>query len=65
MSGEKTVSIRTVSNSFRVSPEFKQLLVLAAEREHRRQTNFSEMLLYAHCKERGIEGGSETGYVTS
>jgi hypothetical protein len=49
MFGEKTISV-----SFRVSPKYKQLLVLAAEREHRSQTNQLEMLLYNYCQEQGI-----------
>lgn len=53
MSAEKTVSV-----SFRVSPRFKRLLVLAAEKEHRSQTNFLEMLLYRYCEQKEIVGES-------
>ncbi|HZW13216.1 MAG TPA: hypothetical protein VFF81_08505 [Noviherbaspirillum sp.] len=49
MPAEKSVSV-----SFRVSPTFKKLLVLAAEREHRSQTNLLETLLFAHCNKAGI-----------
>ena len=49
MPAEKSVSI-----SFRVSPTFKKLLVLAAEREHRSQTNLLEILLFDHCEQVGL-----------
>ena len=49
MTAEKTVSV-----SFRVSPEFKALLEAAALREHRSQTNMLEILLLDHCRKNGI-----------
>ena len=55
MAAEKTVSI-----SFRVSPEFKALLEAAALREHRSQTNMLEALLLDHCRKHGIQAGSTT-----
>lgn len=56
MSAEKTVSV-----SFRVTPEFKELLVVAAAREQRSQTNLLERLLFDHCRQNGVL--SETGPV--
>lgn len=50
MAAEKTVSV-----SFRVSPEFKALLEEAALREHRSQTNMLETLLLDHCLKHGIQ----------
>jgi uncharacterized protein (DUF1778 family) len=44
---------KTVSINFRVTPEFKALLELAAAQEHRTQTNLLEKLLYDHCKRSG------------
>ena len=53
MAAEKTVSI-----SFRVSPEFKALLEAAALREHRSQANMLEALLLDHCRKNGILASS-------
>lgn len=53
MAAEKSVSV-----SFRVSPEFKALLEAAALREHRSQTNMLETLLLDHCRKNGIQVGS-------
>lgn len=50
MAAEKTVSV-----SFRVSPEFKALLQAAALRERRSQTNMLETLLLEHCRKNGIQ----------
>ena len=41
--------------SFRVTPQFKRALELAAERERRSQTNLVEKLLFDFCKKSGIE----------
>lgn len=49
MSGQKNVSI-----SFRVSPQFKELLEAAAAREHRSLTNMLETLLFAYCEQHGL-----------
>ncbi|MBW8831284.1 MAG: hypothetical protein JF606_18040 [Burkholderiales bacterium] len=49
MRAEKTVSI-----SFRVTPEFKQLLEVAAAREQRSLTNLLEKLLFDHCRQLGV-----------
>ena len=49
MAAEKTVSV-----SFRVTPEFKELLEAAAAREQRSQTNLLEKLLFDHCRQLGV-----------
>lgn len=49
MASEKTVSV-----SFRVSPQFKELLVSAAAHEKRSLTNMLEVLLERHCQTVGI-----------
>lgn len=40
--------------SFRVTPQFKRALEIAAEREQRSQTNLVEKLLFDFCKKSGI-----------
>jgi hypothetical protein len=49
MAAEKTVSV-----SFRVTPEFKELLEVAAAREQRSRTNLLEKLLFDHCRQLGV-----------
>jgi len=49
MTAEKSVSV-----SFRVTRQFKELLERAAEHEHRSQTNMLESLLFEHCNRHGI-----------
>jgi uncharacterized protein (DUF1778 family) len=49
MPAEKTVSV-----SFRVTPEFKELLEVAAAREQRSRTNLLEKLLFDHCRQTGV-----------
>jgi len=49
MPAEKTIAV-----SFRVSPDFKQLLETAAARERRSQTNMLETLLFDFCEQHGI-----------
>lgn len=50
MAAEKTVSM-----SFRVSPRFKALLEVAADRENRSLTNMLETLLFAYCEKQGLK----------
>ncbi len=50
MAAEKTVSM-----SFRVSPQFKALLEVAAARENRSLTNMLETLLLAYCEQHGLK----------
>ncbi|AQV92291.2 DUF1778 domain-containing protein [Cupriavidus necator] len=40
--------------NLRVTPELKELIRLAAEREHRTIANFIEVLVRQHCGEHGI-----------
>lgn len=49
--GEKSETL-----SMRVTPQFKLLLRLAAEREQRSQTNLLEKLLIDYCSKRGLLG---------
>ena len=49
MPAEKSVSV-----SFRVTPEFKELLEVAAAREQRSRTNLLEKLLFDHCRQQGV-----------
>jgi hypothetical protein len=49
MPGEKTVSV-----GFRVTPEFKQLLAIAALHDHRTMTSLLEKLLADHCRSNGL-----------
>ena len=49
MNEEKSESL-----SMRVTPQFKRLLRLAAEREQRSQTNLLEKLLTDHCRSVGL-----------
>lgn len=49
MPAEKSISI-----SFRVTPEFKDLLELAAAKEQRSRTNLVEKLLFDHCRQEGL-----------
>jgi hypothetical protein len=56
MNAEKTVAI-----SFRVTERFKQLLDLAAAREHRSRTNMLESLLFAYCEQHGLDAPAQSG----
>jgi len=46
--------------SMRVTPEFKRMLRLAAEREQRSQTNLLEKLLADHCRSVGLQPAPST-----
>lgn len=50
MAAEKTISM-----SFRVAPQFKALLEVAAEQENRSLTNMLETLVFAHCDKHGLK----------
>ncbi len=52
MPGEKTVSV-----GFRVTPDFKRLLAIAARRDHRTMTSLLEKLLDDHCRSTGLLSG--------
>lgn len=45
---------KRVAVSFRVTPEFKRCLKLAAESEKRSQTNMLEWIVFDFCRRRGI-----------
>ena len=47
--------LKTVSVSFRVSPQFKKLLEKAAKEANRSQTNLLEQLLFEHCEQNNIK----------
>ena len=51
---------KTISISFRVTPEFKELLAMAATRERRSRTNLLEKLLFDHCRETGVTLGTRS-----
>ena len=46
---------RTDTLNLRVSPEFKELVRLAAEREYRTISNLIEVLVRAHCTKHGVK----------
>lgn len=46
---------KRISVSYRVSPRFKALLELAANRDNRSQTNLLETLLFDYCRAQKIE----------
>lgn len=48
---------KTETLNLRVSPELKELVRLAAERDHRTIANFIEVLVREHCERRGIASG--------
>jgi len=56
MPAEKTVPV-----SFRVTPEFKELLDQASALEQRSRTNLLEKLLFDHCRQLGILKRSPSG----
>jgi len=47
-------SEKSVSMGFRVTPEFKRLLDIAARHDHRTMTNLLEKLLTDYCRSRGL-----------
>lgn len=51
--------------SFRVTPQFKRALELAAEREQRSQTNLVEKLLFDFCRKSGIDVDSRLTHVST
>lgn len=60
MPAEKSISI-----GFRVTPEFKRLLELAAKREQRSKTNLLEKLLVDHCRARGLIPADDSDSLSS
>lgn len=51
-----TMDRKTETLNLRVSPELKELIRLAADREHRTLANFIEALVRKHCDEHQILG---------
>ena len=49
-----TSARKTEAVNFRMAPDVKELLRLAAEQEHRTLTNMLEVLVLQHCEQRGI-----------
>jgi uncharacterized protein (DUF1778 family) len=45
---------KTDTLNLRVTPELKELIRLAADKEHRTIANFLEVLVRQYCGERGI-----------
>jgi hypothetical protein len=45
---------KTETVNLRVTPELKELIRLAAEREHRAIANFIDVLVREHCQKHGI-----------
>lgn len=48
------MELKTETLNLRVSPELKELVRLAATREHRTIANFIEVLVREHCARQGI-----------
>lgn len=45
---------KTETVNLRVTPELKELIRLAADREHRAIANFIDVLVREHCQKHGI-----------
>ncbi len=50
---------KTATVTFRINPEIKDALRLAAEREHRSLANMVEVLIREHCARVGIQTPTE------
>lgn len=50
-------STRSALLNLRISPEIKEALKVAAEKDHRSLANMVEYLIREHCREKGIEIG--------
>lgn len=50
---------KTETLNLRVSPEVKELVRVAAARDHRTIANFIEVLVREHCDRLGIGAGQE------
>ncbi|MDO4636494.1 MAG: ribbon-helix-helix protein, CopG family [Lautropia sp.] len=48
-------TIKTATLTFRIDPDLKEALRLAADQEHRSIANMVEVLIRDHCERRGIE----------
>jgi uncharacterized protein (DUF1778 family) len=45
---------KTETLNLRVTPELKELIRLASEREHRTIANFIEVIVREHCQRNGV-----------
>lgn len=54
MPKSRTMERKTETLNLRVTPELKELIRLAAEREHRTIGNFIEVLVRTHCETQSI-----------
>jgi hypothetical protein len=52
--GVAMTSMKTATLTFRIDPELKEALRIAAELEHRSIANMVEVLIKSHCEKRGI-----------
>ncbi|GHU10671.1 hypothetical protein AGMMS50225_14640 [Betaproteobacteria bacterium] len=48
------VTIKTATLTFRIDPELKEALRIAADQEHRSIANMVEVLIRDYCGQRGI-----------
>jgi hypothetical protein len=56
---DASMNRKTETLNLRVSPELKDLIRLAADREHRTLANFIEALVRKHCDELHITGSEK------
>ncbi len=49
-----TTARKTEAVNLRMAPDVKELLRLAADREHRTLSNMLEVLVLQHCEQQGI-----------
>lgn len=47
-------TIKTATLTFRIDPELKEALRIAADQEHRSIANMVEVLIRDYCEQRGI-----------
>jgi hypothetical protein len=47
-------TVKTATLTFRIEPGLKEALCIAADQEHRSIANMVEVLIRAHCEQRGI-----------
>ena len=48
------MELKTETLNLRVTPEVKELVRLAAEKQHRTISNFVEVLVREHCQVQGV-----------
>jgi len=47
-------TVKTATLTFRIEPDLKEALRIAADQEHRSIANMVEVLIRDHCERRGI-----------